>query len=118
MWMEQMNQATVTLEAISHNFCNQTVAGFDGSTICAVSSGLTGVSTGIIKFLVRVNGNFRGAVINATSKCVGTIKSDVQDLGGDLDQLKEDVAEVKALLGVVKELLNTPQGLRDNFPTK
>ena len=118
MVVQQVNQATVTIDSITHNFCNQTAGGFNTSVACAVSSAATGISNALISFVFTVNGNYQSATVSATLECAKSINGDIGQINGELQEISQDLDVIKLMLGKIDALLNTPQGLRKDFPTK
>lgn len=120
------NQAVVvqdTITAVGKSGCQQDAAGFNASTACIVLDVLNGVQKGINQFVNTINGNFTSAKVDATFECAKALKVDSDNQGdqlnvleGKVDDVKDDIAEVRVLLDEVMLLLSTPQGRRENFP--
>ncbi len=122
------NQAVVvqdTITAVGKSSCQQDAAGFNASTACIILDVLNGVQKGINQFVNTINGNFTGAKVDATFECAKALKVDSDNQGdqldileGKVDDVKDDIAEVRVLLDEVMLLLSTPQGRREDFPAK
>ena len=124
MFHNQILVVQETITAIGKDICGQDAAGFNTLTACIVLSVLEGAQKALTQFVNTIDGNFTSATIDATFNCAKALKTDSDNQGDQLDALevkvdavKDDVAEVKALLDEVRSLLSTPEGRREGFPT-
>lgn len=125
MFHNQILIAQELITALGKDVCNQTAACFNTSTACTVLTILEAAQKALTGFVNTINGNFTSAKVDATFDCVNGLKADSDNQGaqlnvleGKVDAVKDDVAELRALVAEVRSLLSTPQGLREGFPTQ
>jgi hypothetical protein len=126
--------AATTLETIAEQFnpvCQLDVAGFNSAPVCIVFETLSGIAELIANGFTFEVGSVDSAHIDNTFECVKGLDAANDAIQGDLETVKNDLATVKSELSVVQsrldevqealmttiELLNTPQGRREDFPT-
>jgi hypothetical protein len=127
--------ASTTLETIANQFnavCQLDAAGFNSAPVCIVFETLAGIAKLITNGFVFEDGNVSSTHIDQTFQCVQSLDAANEAVQGDLELVKSDLATVKSELSVVQgklnelqqslaatlELLRTPQGQREGFPTK
>ena len=126
--------AATTLETIADQFgpvCELDVAGFNSAPICIVFETLSGIAELIANGFVFEDGSVDSTHIDNTFECVKSLDAASDAIQGDLEAVKNDLASVKSELSVVQdklnevqntlmttiELLKTPQGQREGFPS-
>ncbi len=124
MFHNQINVVQETITAVAKGICRQDVVGSNAASACVIFDILGGAQKALTTFVNTINGSFTSAKVDTTFDCVKALKADSDDQGAQLDELerkvdavKDDVAEVKALMDEVRSLLSTPQGRREGFPT-
>jgi hypothetical protein len=127
--------ASTTLETIANQFnpvCQLDVAGFNSAPVCIIFETLAGIAKIITNGFVFEDGNVSSKHIDQTFECVKSLDAANEAVQGDLEVVKNDLATVKSELSAVQgklddlqqalattlELLKTPQGQREGFPTK
>jgi hypothetical protein len=123
--MNVLDNTQQMLTAIGKDICQHDVAGFNTSSACIPFSVLEGLSKGLHGLVGTVNGNYSAAKIDATFECVqrlqtsaGEQEAQLHQMESKVDHLTTEVNDLKLMLGEVKQLLNTPQGQRSDFPSR
>jgi len=122
------NEALVlqeTITEIGKDTCQQDVLGNNGSAACIVFDILLGVQKGLTALVTSVDGNYTSAKTDAIFDCVNALKANSDSQGAQIaglevkiDNMQNDITQLRTLLDDVRLLLSTPQGQRAGFPAK
>jgi hypothetical protein len=131
------------LADVNERFCDQTIFGFNGASVCAVVEGiaggarivasiLEGLNTGVDRHTIDAIWDCLQETSNQTAVAVGAVAGDLSAVGANvgavdakvnavaqqLEHVQGTLAAVQTTLANITALLNAPPGQRTTFPTK
>ncbi len=86
---------------------DQTIAGFNASAICLLPVTALQIAKEVYDIMALLNDEFQGEQVTHIQECVELMSTKLDDLGDDIDEIKETVQDIL-------RLILTPQGQRQS----